>query len=259
METEATVLVAVTLFGLVIGSFVNVVVVRLPAGRSLWRPGSSCPGCGVAIAWRDNVPVVSFAVLRGRCRACGTRISWRYPVVEVATAALWVAAYLGFGPTTDFAVAVVFLTSLVAITAIDLAHQIIPDRITLPGVLAGIGANLATGRVPWVDSLLGIALGGGFFFAIIVVSAKVMRREGMGGGDMKLAAMFGAFLGWKVMLVALFAAIVLGGALAAVLLVSRRVGRKDPVPFGPFLAVGGAVALFWGERIVEWYVAGFAG
>lgn len=259
MEADTTALVAVILFGLVVGSFVNVVIARLPARRSLWNPGSSCPGCGIAIAWHDNVPVLSFVVLRGRCRACGMRISWRYPIVEVTTAALWVAAFLRFGPSADFAVAVIFLTSLVAITIIDLDHQIIPDRITLPGILAGFVANLVTGRVPWVDSLLGIALGGGLFFAIIVASAKVMRREGMGGGDMKLAAMFGAFLGWKVMLVALFVAVFIGGVFAAILLMSQRVRRKDPIPFGPFLAVGAAVALLWGVRIIEWYLAGFAG
>jgi leader peptidase (prepilin peptidase)/N-methyltransferase len=245
-------IVAVVLFGLAIGSFVNVVVVRLPARRSLWRPGSSCPGCGTAIAWRDNVPVLSFILLRGRCRACGMAISWRYPLVEVTTATLWVLAWLAFGPSRHLAVALAFLTALIAVTAIDLAHQIIPDAITLPGIVAGLVVNLATGRVAWLDSGLGIAVGGGLFLVIIVVSGG-----GMGGGDMKLGAMFGAFLGWKVTLVALFVAVVLGGGVALVLMLAGRMRRKDPIPFGPFLAVGGAVGLLWGDRVVTWYVNGF--
>lgn len=245
--------VTAMLLGLVIGSFVNVVVARLPERRSLLRPGSVCPGCGAAIAWHDNIPVVSFVALGGRCRACGMRISWRYPVVELATAALWGLAWKTWGPTIDFAVAVVFLTALVAITAIDLERQIIPDLITLPGIVAGLCVNLATGRIGWVETILGIVVGGGIFLVIILASGG-----GMGGGDMKLGAMFGAFLGWKVTLVALFVAVVLGGGLALVLLASGRVRRKDPIPFGPFLATGGAIGLFWGERVLRWYLSGFA-
>jgi leader peptidase (prepilin peptidase)/N-methyltransferase len=240
------------LFGLAIGSFVNVVASRLPERRSLVRPGSRCQGCGVAIAWRDNVPILSFVMLRGRCRACGMAIPWRYPAVEAATAALWALAWWTWGPTADFAVAAIFVTALVAITAIDIEHQIIPDLITLPGIVAGLVANLTTDRVSWAESALGIVVGGGIFLVIILASGG-----GMGGGDMKLGAMFGAFLGWKVTLVALFVAVVLGGGLALVLLVSGRVRRKDPIPFGPFLAAGGAVGLFWGERIMRWYIDGF--
>lgn len=240
------------LVGLAVGSFLNVVVARLPERRSLLRPGSTCPGCGTAIAWHDNIPVLSYVLLRGRCRTCGMGITWRYPVVEIATAALWGVSYLGWGLTLDFAVAVVFLTALVAITAIDLERGIIPDLITLPGILAGFGVNLITGRVGWVDSILGIAVGGGLFFVIIVASGG-----GMGGGDMKLGAMFGAFLGWKVTLLALFIAVVLGGALALTLMASGRVRRKDPIPFGPFLAAGGAISLFWGEKVMRWYLSGF--
>jgi leader peptidase (prepilin peptidase)/N-methyltransferase len=246
--------VAVALFGLVVGSFLNVVIVRVPERRSLWSPPSSCPGCGAGIRWRDNIPVLSFVLLRGRCRACGMAIAWRYPVVEIATAALWVLAYLTFGPSPDFGVALVFLSALIAVSGIDLAHQIIPDVITLPGIVAGLVANVATQRVSIVDALVGIALGGGVFLVIIVASGG-----GMGGGDMKLGAMFGAFLGWKIALVALFIAVLLGGTVAAALLVTGRVRRKDPVPFGPFLAAGGAAGLLWGENLVGWYASGFGG
>jgi leader peptidase (prepilin peptidase)/N-methyltransferase len=242
----------VVIIGLVIGSFLNVVIARVPERRSLVHPRSACPGCGTMIAWYDNLPILSFVALRGRCRACAMTIPWRYPLVEGLTAALFLAAYLAFGPTPDAVVAAVLLAALVAITAIDLQCQIIPDVISLPGILAGCLANVATGRVPWVDSLLGIVVGGGLFMAIILASGG-----GMGGGDMKLGAMLGAFLGWKVVLVAVFVAVLLGGALALGLLASGKRWRKDPIPFGPFLALGGAAGLFYGERVVRWYLGGF--
>jgi len=249
----AGMLAAVVLFGLAIGSFLNVVIIRVPEGRSLWHPRSACPGCSAQLAWHDNIPVLSFLWLRGRCRACGMRISRRYPIVEGVTAAALASAYLVFGPTGDFIVAAVLLATLVVVTAIDLQHQLIPDVITLPGILVGLVANLATGHVSWLDSVIGIALGGCLFLAIILVSGG-----GMGGGDMKLGAMLGAFLGWKALVFALFVAIVLGGVVAVAFLVSGLRGRKDPIPFGPFLAAGGVVALFWGAQIIDWYWSGFS-
>jgi leader peptidase (prepilin peptidase)/N-methyltransferase len=245
---------AFVIAGLLIGSFLNVVIARVPAGRSLWHPGSSCPACGAGIAWHDNIPILSFIALRGRCRACAVPIPWRYPLVEAVTAAAFGVSAFAFGPSLQAVVAAAFLGTLVAITVIDLERQIIPDVISLPGIVAGFLANLATGRVPWVDSLLGILVGGGIFFVIILASGG-----GMGGGDMKLGAMLGAFLGWKVVLLSVFAAVVVGGALAAVLIASGVRGRKDPIPFGPFLAAGGAAGLFWGERMVQWYLSAFAG
>jgi leader peptidase (prepilin peptidase)/N-methyltransferase len=242
----------VLLGGLVIGSFLNVCIVRLPEGRSLWRPGSACPTCGAGIAWRDNIPVLSYLALRGRCRACGGAIAWRYPAVELVTAASFLFAYLRFGWSAELAIALVLLSALVVITGIDLAHQIIPDVITLPGIAAGFLASSLGGRVGWLDSLLGILVGGGAFLVIIFAS-----RGGMGGGDMKLGAMLGAFLGWKVVVVSLLVAVLAGGLVAIVLLVTGARGRKDPVPFGPFLAVGGVVGLFGGERLLTWYLASF--
>ena len=238
--------------GLLIGSFLNVVIARVPEGRSLWRPGSACPGCGAAIAWHDNIPILSFLALRGRCRACSVPIPWRYPIVEALTAALFAAAAWRFGPTLDAVTAAALLAGLVAITVVDLEHQIIPDVLSLPGILAGVLANLATGRLPWLESIMGILVGGGVFLAIILVSGG-----GMGGGDMKLGAMLGAFLGWKVVLLSMLVAVVAGGILAVALIATGVRGRKDPIPFGPFLALGGAVGLFWGERVLRWYLGGF--
>jgi leader peptidase (prepilin peptidase)/N-methyltransferase len=252
-------LALVVLFGLLIGSFLNVVIARVPERRSIWAPRSACPGCGAAIAWYDNVPVVSFLLLRARCRACAMPIPWRYPIVEAVTAVLLGAAWLAFGPTVEFVIAAVLLTSLVAITAIDLRHQIIPDVISLPGIVAGALANVASGRLPWTEVALGIVLGAGVFLAILVAGSWYAGQEAMGLGDVKLAAMLGAFLGWKVLLFSAFLSSLIGGILAAAMMATGSLGRRDPIPFGPFLAAGGATGLFWGERVVRWYANGLMG
>ena len=239
---------AIAALGLVIGSFLNVVIARLPEHRSLWGPRSACPSCGASIAWHDNIPILSFVALRARCRACDARIAWRYPIVEALTCGSFMLAYATIGLSPALAPALVLLASLIAITFIDLDHQIIPDVITVPGIVTGVAANLATGAVPWLDSVIGAIVAGGLFFAIIVASGG-----GMGGGDMKLAAMLGAFLGWKLTLVALFLAVLGGGGVAVAVLSVGRKGRKDPIPFGPFLAVGGAAALLWGRSLMAWY------
>lgn len=238
--------------GAVIGSFLNVVITRLPRKESLVAPASRCQACRTPIRWFDNVPLLSYLWLKGRCRACGSPIGWRYPVVEGVTGAVFALSLLHFGPTLALLPALVLLSALVAITAIDLKHQLIPDMITLPGVVAGFLVSLVIPRVSWVDSLVGIFIGGGVFFLIILVSGG-----GMGGGDMKLAAMMGAFLGWKLALVALFVGVLSGGLVAVILLASGRRTRKDPVPFGPFLALGAAVSLFLGEGLLRWYLGGF--
>jgi leader peptidase (prepilin peptidase)/N-methyltransferase len=239
-------------FGLLVGSFLNVVIARVPEGRSVWAPRSACPRCGALIGWYDNLPLISFLVLRGRCRGCRTPIPWRYPIVEAATGGAFALSYALFGPTLDFVVAAILLGALIAITAIDLRHQIIPDVITLPGIVVGFLASLAGTRVDWLDSLIGIAVGGGIFLVIILVSGG-----GMGGGDMKLGAMLGAFLGWKLGLLALLLGVLSGGLVAVALLLFRRKGRKEAIPFGPYLALGGALALLWGEPILTWYLSRF--
>ncbi len=240
------------LLGLVIGSFLNVVIARLPERRSLWRPASHCPACRAPIAWRDNIPVLSFVRLRGRCRGCRRPIPWRYPIVELVTGSGFALAYWLQGPTADFVVTAVLLAMLIAIAAIDFRHQIIPDVITLPGLVVGVLSTLVTGRVSWIESLIGIVVGGGIFMVIIVASGG-----GMGGGDMKLGAMLGAFLGWKLGLLALLLGVFTGGAVAIALLLLGRKGRKEAIPFGPFLALGGAVTGLWGEQVLAWYLTHF--
>jgi leader peptidase (prepilin peptidase) / N-methyltransferase len=242
------------LLGLCVGSFLNVVIARVPEGRSIVGPGSACPRCSTPIAWYDNVPLLSFALLRARCRKCGEPISWRYPVVELITGLLFVLALAERGLTIDLIPALLLVAGLVAITGIDLDHQLIPDVISIPGIAVGLAVSTLTGRPGWLDSLVGVVIGGGIFLLIIVAS-----RGGMGGGDMKLGAMLGAFLGWKLVLVAILIAILAGGVFAIVVLLLRRKGRKDAVPFGPFLALGGVVSLFWGEGLLAWYLGTFSG
>ena len=248
---------AALLLGLVVGSFLNVVIARLPEQRSLIRPRSACPACGAAIAWHDNIPVLSFVLLRARCRACGIRISWRYPLVEITTGLLFAAVAATSGLSVDFAIAASFLAALVAITFIDLDHQIIPNAISYPGIVAGLLASLLSTRVGWLDSVLGVLVGGGIFLLIAEGSLRIMGQEGMGGGDVKLGAMLGAFLGWKAMLFTILLSVVGGGLVAAALIASGLKSRKDPIPFGPFLAVAGAIGFFWGEQAVRWYLTVF--
>jgi leader peptidase (prepilin peptidase)/N-methyltransferase len=245
-------LIGIAALGLVIGSFLNVVIVRLPRHESLLGR-SACRRCGGRIAARDNVPLLSFALLRGRCRACGAPIGWRYPAVEATTAVAFAMAFLRFGFTPALAVACAFLAALIAMAAIDLEHQIIPDAISLPGVAVGLILAPLGGLTGPLDAAVGTAVCGGLLLVVIAVSGWAYARMdpgvpgGMGLGDMKLAAMLGAFLGWRAGLFALFVAVLAGGGVAAYLLLSGRRGRRDAVPFGPFLALGGAVALL-GDR-----------
>lgn len=252
MSTSLVIPFSVVL-GAVIGSFLNVVIVRLPRNESIVRPRSRCVACGMELPWFDNIPVLSFLSLRGRCRSCDVSISWRYPLVESLTAGLFGLAGWRSTSLVDLSVAWLFLAGLVAIAAIDLEQQIIPDRITLPGIVLGFLTSFLGTRVWWVDSLLGIVVGGGLLFAVIVLSGG-----GMGGGDMKLGAMMGAFLGYKLILLALFLGVILGGAVALGLLSSGIRRRKDPIPFGPFLAVAAAVAMLCGEGLFAWYLRVFS-
>jgi leader peptidase (prepilin peptidase) / N-methyltransferase len=257
MTPHAIILIFAVILGLCVGSFLNVVIARIPEGRGIIYPGSACPRCGKAIAWYDNLPVLSYALLRGRCRHCRGPISWRYPAVELACGLLFGLAYGHFEQGTALASAMILLAGLVAITAIDLDHQIIPDVLSLPGIGVGILFSLAPGGIGWAPSILGVLLGGGVFLVIIVASTLVLGQAGMGVGDVKLGAMLGAFLGWKLALLSILLSTLLGGPLAAGLLATGRKSRKDPIPFGPFLALGGLISLFWGEALLAWYFAQF--
>jgi len=235
--------------GLCVGSFLNVVIARVPQGRSVVRPGSACPRCGKPIAWFDNIPLLSYAVLRARCRHCGEPISLRYPLVELVTGLLFVLAAWELGSGLHLVAGLTLIAGLIAITAIDLDCQLIPDVISLPGIVLGFILSAIAGRPGWLESLIGILVGGGLFFVIIVAS-----RGGMGGGDMKLGAMIGAFLGWKLVLVTLVLSSVVGSGIGLIVIAIRKGGMKYALPYGTFLALGALVASLAGEAIVNWYV-----
>ena len=256
----------VFLFGASIGSFLNVCVYRLPAGRSIVRPRSRCPCCGTTIPWHDNLPVLSWFLLRGRCRFCGTRISFRYPAVEALTGALAVLLVRRFGPPVEslllrgdlrgLGIAGIYFAlacALVVIALIDLDHTIVPDAIALPGIAAGLAASLAL-PLSLRDSVLGAALGAGSLWAVARGYSWVMGREGMGLGDVKLLAMIGAFLGWKGVLFTLLASSVTGAAVMDVVLPLRGRGLRQAFPFGPFLCLAALAYVFCGEPLVAWYL-----
>lgn len=237
--------------GLFIGSFLNVCIARLPVGESIVRPPSHCPACGAGIRPVDLVPVASWFVLRGRCRDCGVKISPLYPAVEALTGLSFYVAASAAPSALALLKSVVFASALIVVFFIDLRHMIIPDRVVFPVLEAGLLMALFENRF-W-DSALGAALGFGLFLAIAEASAFLFNREGMGGGDVKFAALLGAFLGVKMTLVASFLSFFAGGiiVLPLMFLGIRKVG--EPVPFGPMMVLGGACAMVFGERLVETY------
>jgi leader peptidase (prepilin peptidase) / N-methyltransferase len=239
--------------GLVVGSFLNVVAHRLPRGESLARPRSRCPGCGTQLRAIDNVPVVSWLLLRGRCHHCGTRISPRYPLVELGTAALYVAMVVTQDDAVRIVLGLLLVTALVPITLIDLDRRIIPNRITGPAALAALVAIVALDVDFLPESLIAAAAAGGFFLV-----AAVVYPSGMGMGDVKLAGVLGLYLG-RAVAPAVFIALI-GGVVVGVGVIARkgaRQGRKTAVPFGPFLALGGLIAFFVGEDLVDAYLDRF--
>lgn len=254
---------AAGMFGLVMGSFLNVCIHRLPRGESVVAPRSRCPQCAATIRALDNIPVLSYLALGGRCRACRARISPRYPLVEGLTAVCFAAAIGAFGPTLRGVLAAAFLSGLVVATFVDLDHMIIPFEVTLPGIPLGLlGAFLGAGP-SFPDALIGCFAGAGFLHLVGVYSEMIVNwgagkeeewKEAMGPGDVHLAALIGAFLGWRSLIVAFLTATVTGSAVSLVLIGLRRRGRRDHIPFGPYLALGAAVALFFGEAAIRWYL-----
>jgi len=245
----AAAIAVAALGGLIIGSFLNVVAHRLPAGESLASPGSRCPNCGHAVRPYDNIPVLSWLLLRGRCRDCGAPIHWRYPAVELATAGLYAGVVAARDDGGGIALGLILVTALVPIVLIDLEHRLIPNLITGPAAVAALVAGLALD----LDGVPEQLISGAAAFAFFFLAAWAYRR-GMGMGDVKLAGVMGLCLGRAVapaILIALVAGVLVGGVIIA--RVGARAGRKTAVPFGPFLALGGAIALFVGDSIVHSY------
>ncbi len=251
-------LLLVFLGGLAVGSFLNVCIYRLPRRVSVVFPPSHCPACKGRIMPWDNVPILSFVILRGRCRSCGAPIHWRYPTVEFLGGALSAACYMAFGLSFHFAVYYAFVCAMVVVAFVDLEFQIIPDEISLPFLAIGLAASFFS-QLGWRSSLLGILVGGGTLVVFALFYLKITNTEGMGAGDFKLAAMIGAFLGWKLVLVVILLASLAGALVGLALILFFRLGRKTPIPFGSFLAPAAIFALFFGNLIIEKYLAAARG
>jgi leader peptidase (prepilin peptidase)/N-methyltransferase len=250
--------IVLALAGLCVGSFLNVCIHRLPLKQSVVHPGSRCPDCGYALRWYDNVPVLSYAVLRGRCRSCARPISLQYPIVEIVTAVIFVLHWYSFGPTVLLPLRLVFACALVVLFLIDLEHQILPDVITLPGIVTGVVCSLFLPPGP-VMSILGVLVGGGLLWAIAEAWFRLRKVDAMGFGDVKMLAMVGGWLGVKMVLVTFVLSSMLGGLVGAVLIGSRRADMATRVPFGTMLAVGALVASLYGEDLLAWYLSAMGG
>ncbi|MDA8163848.1 MAG: prepilin peptidase [Desulfobacteraceae bacterium] len=251
--TDSFTAVLTFVFGAMVGSFLNVVILRLPEeGRSIVFPASHCPRCGHPIRWFDNIPILSFILLRRRCRDCGEPISFQYPLVELAMALLSLALFRKFGAGLAYAIYFPFLAALLAIIFIDLRHQIIPDAITLPGIVLGFLLAFANPLVSWQEAGLGLLLGGGSLYAVAAGYYLFTRREGMGGGDIKLLAMIGAFLGWQSLPFVIFSSSLIGTIAGIGAMIKQRKGGQTVIPYGPFLALGGMLYLFFREEIISY-------
>lgn len=246
------------ILGLIVGSFLNVCIYRLPRNQSIVFPSSYCPNCKTKIKPWDNIPVLSYIFLGGKCRDCKQKISIRYPLVESLNGLLYVLALLRFGFEWHLIFIFAFLSAMIVITFIDAEHQIIPDAITLPGMVIGLLAGtflmpdpISTdiSIVGFKNSILGLLIGGGIFYLIAVVS-----RGGMGGGDIKMMAMVGAFLGWKSVFLITFIGSMIGSIFGIILMIFKGKGRKTKIAFGPFLAIGAIITLFKGREILGWYL-----
>jgi len=236
-------------FGAAIGSFLNVCILRLPRDQSLLRPRSTCPNCKQPIAWRDNIPLFSWLNLRGKCRWCHKRISAQYPLIEALVGVLFGVSLLAYGLTLHAVAAAVFGTLLLGIAITDARHYIIPDEFTWGGLVIGLLLALGGGVAGFRDALLGAVVGFVLLWLVSVVGAWVFKEEAMGGGDVKMMAMVGSFVGWRGVLLTVFA----GAALGSLIFVPLSLKKKRLVPFGVFLALGAVVAFVFGDAIIAWY------
>jgi len=241
------------IFGACVGSFLNVCIYRIPAELSIVHPGSSCPHCKSSIPFYDNIPILSYLLLMGKCRRCKAPIAIRYPVVELLGGLSALACALSFGPTLHGLVVFVFIATLIVITFIDLDYRIIPDTISLPGIPLFFLAAFAVPTVTWRASALGIVAGGGSLFAVAWLYQRITGRQGMGGGDIKLLAMIGAMIGWQGILFTLFSASAIGTVIGILAMIRSGKNMKLAIPFGPFLAMGAVIYVFFGDAIIYWY------
>jgi len=246
----------VFVFGAIIGSFLNVCIHRVPLKISVVHPPSRCPQCKKNIAFYDNLPMLSWLLLKGRCRNCGLKIPGRYPLVELYSALLALCVYFKYGLTLETPIYFFFIAALLVVTFIDIDHRIIPNVITLPGIPLCFLATFLLPRISWVDALIGIMAGGGSLWLVGFIYKLISGKEGMGGGDVKLLAMMGALIGWQGVLFTIFIASLAGSITGVAIMLRHGKSMKMAVPFGPFLALGGISYVLAGTELIRWYFRG---
>ena len=246
--------VLIFILGLIVGSFSNVCIYRIPRNESIVYPASHCPKCRSNISPKDNIPLLSYILLKGRCCNCKSKISIQYPVVEFLTGFIYLIIYLIYGLSIQTLIYIILSSALIIIAFIDLNEQIVPDVISLPGIVLGLILSFFVSYISFVNSALGVLVGGGIILIIGLAGSAIFKKEAMGGGDVKLAAMIGAFLGWRYIIISLFLGFFLGALAGIILILSKIKSREDVVPFGPFIVLGSLITLLWGEKIISWYI-----
>lgn len=241
------------LFGLLVGSFLNVCIYRLPRHESIVWPGSHCPSCDKPIAWYDNIPLLSYLRLAGRCRSCRIRIPIQYPLVEAANAIGYLVILWVFGLNWTALLYAALFSALLVVAGTDLTHKIIPNVVTFPGIVVGLVGAATVLPITLLNSLLGVAVGGGILWTLAWLSPYLFGKEGMGGGDIKLMAMVGAFFGWKPALLTIMIGSLSGSIIGIALIASRLLKRDEYIPFGPFLVFGALLSMFFSQPLIEWY------
>ncbi len=245
-------LVLMAAAGLLVGSFLNVCIHRLPRRESLVSPGSHCPSCGTRLRWLDNVPILSYLLLAGRCRTCHTPIPATYPIVELVTGVLFATLYASIGSGPLLISRLVFCSAMLVLLVIDLEHRLLPNAITIPGILVGFLLSFL-GPPGWFSSMMGVLAGGAIPLMMANLYLWIRGEEGLGMGDVKMLAMIGAFLGWQLMLVTLFVASLVGSVVGVGLIVFAGKDRSFPIPFGSFLALAAVLASLAGESLKAWW------
>lgn len=246
--------VLIFILGLIVGSFSNVCIYRIPGNESIIYPASHCPKCCSNISPKDNIPLLSYILLKGRCRNCKSKISIQYPIVEFLTGLIYLIIYLIYGLSVQTLIYIILSSALIIIAFIDLNEQIVPDVISLPGIVIGFILSFLVPYISFINSALGVLVGGGIILIIGLAGSVVFKKEAMGGGDVKLAAMIGAFLGWRYIMISLFLGFFLGALAGIFLILSKIKSREDVVPFGPFIVLGSFITLLWGDKIISWYI-----
>ena len=241
-------------FGAAIGSFLNVCIYRIPAETSLVKPSSRRPSSVHPIRLSDNIPILSFLILRARCRDCGAKISWRYPLIELITGLMALLLFGKFGLSLVFLTFFIFTAVLIVIAFIDLDQQIIPDILSRPGIPVFCLAAVFIVKLPWLEALIGLLIGGGVLLAIAFVYELITKREGMGGGDIKLLAMIGGFLGWKSLIFVLLFSSLAGAVVGIAAMIIKKQDTKYAIPFGPFLSAAAVAWIFWGDAFIRFLI-----